>query len=207
MLQLVGILLSDNSPGVIGAAATAFNSICPYNLSLIKRNFQRLCETLPDVEEWAQIILIEILLRYVVARHGLVKDSIMFASASTLNSQSDPENAAFSTVGGEQNDFKLNRLMLRCYVEGQEEYLSPFQHIKEDGNDPDDLYLTTSMNDDVRILLRCTSPLMWSQNSAVVLAAAGVHWIMAPKNEVERIVRPILFILRSSCAAKHVVIS
>ncbi|XP_020086845.1 AP3-complex subunit beta-A [Ananas comosus] len=204
--ELVCILLSDNSPGVIGAAATAFNSICPYNLLLIKRNFRRLCETLPDVEEWAQIILIEILLRYVVARHGLVKDSIMFASTSTLNSQSDQENAAFGTVGGEPNDFKLNRLMLRCYVEGQEEYLSPFQHIKEDGNDPDDLYLTTSMNDDVRILLRCTSPLLWSQNSAVVLAAAGVHWIMAPKNEVERIVRPILFILRSSCAAKHVML-
>ena len=38
-----------------------------------------MCEILPDVEEWGQIILIGILLRYVIARHGLIKESIMFS--------------------------------------------------------------------------------------------------------------------------------
>lgn len=72
--EIVGLLLNDNSPGVVGAAAAAFNSICPNNLTLIARNYRRLCETLPDVEEWGQIILIGILLRFVIAKHGLVKD-------------------------------------------------------------------------------------------------------------------------------------
>ena len=78
MLQIVGLLLNDHSPGVVGAAASAFTSVCPDNFSLIGRNYRRLCEILPDVEEWGQIILIGILLRYVIARHGLVKESIMF---------------------------------------------------------------------------------------------------------------------------------
>ena len=43
-------------------------------------------EILPDVEEWGQIVLIGILLRYVIARHGLVKESIMFSLQSTESS-------------------------------------------------------------------------------------------------------------------------
>jgi len=78
-MQIVGILLNDHSPGVLGAAAASFASICPNNFSLIGRNYQRLCEILPDVEEWGQIVLIGILLRFVIARHGLVKESLMFS--------------------------------------------------------------------------------------------------------------------------------
>lgn len=35
--ELVGILLNDNAPGVVGAAAAAFASICPNNFSLIAK--------------------------------------------------------------------------------------------------------------------------------------------------------------------------
>ncbi|XP_072997722.1 AP3-complex subunit beta-A isoform X1 [Typha latifolia] len=207
--EFVDVLLGDNSPGVVGAAATAFKSVCPNNLLLIAKNFRRLCETLPDVEEWAQIVLIEILLRYVVARHGLVKESTMLCS----DSQSDKDSAAHGNMtynncgdGGEPSDFKLNRMMLRYYIEGQDRYLSQSGYITGNNNKLDGLVLTTSQNDDVDILLQCTSPLLWSQNSAVVLAAAGVHWIMAPREDVQRIVKPILFILRSSHAAKYVML-
>ncbi|KAL1348453.1 hypothetical protein AAHE18_07G080300 [Arachis hypogaea] len=122
--EIVGMLLNDNSPGVVGAAASAFASVCPNNFSLIGRNYKKLCEILPDVEEWGQIILIGILLR----------------------------------------------------------------------------------NDIVKILLKCTSPLLWSNNSAVVLAAAGVHWIMASKGDLKRIVKPLLFLMRSSYASRYVVL-
>ena len=77
-MHIVGIWLNDQSPRVVGAAAAAFASICPSNFSLIERNYRRLCEILPDVEEWGQIILIGILLPFVIARHGLVEESIMF---------------------------------------------------------------------------------------------------------------------------------
>ncbi|KAG5533385.1 hypothetical protein RHGRI_027536 [Rhododendron griersonianum] len=213
--EIVGILLNDNSPGVVGAAAAAFASVCPNNLSLIGRNYRKLCETLPDVEDWGQVVLIGILLRYVIARHGLVKESIMMSSCATENSHS--EN------GGSDADFRLNEtidnkgfgvyeselaeIVSRSYLEGPEKYLARSSHAYR-GSSERDFSCSTSAksNDDVNILLRCTSPLLWSHNSAVVLGAAGVHWIMSPRDDVKRIVKPLLFVLRSSYASKYVVL-
>ncbi|XP_077239011.1 protein affected trafficking 2 [Tasmannia lanceolata] len=209
--ELVGVLLNDNSPGVVGAAAAAFNSVCPNNLSLIGRNFKRLCETLPDVEEWGQIVLIEILLRYVVARHGLVSESIM-CSLCSLSSPSEKDSVDVVSdnicgfTGGEAHDFKLTTQLFRCYIEGPDEYLSRSSYSNREPAELDSAIFTSGQNSDVKVLLQCTLPLLWSQNSAVVLAAAGVHWIMAPREDVKRIVKPILFIMRSSRASKYVVL-
>uniref|UniRef100_A0A0A9EPA0 Clathrin/coatomer adaptor adaptin-like N-terminal domain-containing protein n=1 Tax=Arundo donax TaxID=35708 RepID=A0A0A9EPA0_ARUDO len=60
--EIVDVLFADNSPGVVGASAVAFKSVCPSGLTLISKHFRRLCETVPEIEEWTQIILIEILL-------------------------------------------------------------------------------------------------------------------------------------------------
>lgn len=211
-MQLVGVMLRDNSPGVVGAAAVAFKSVCPNDLKLIGGNFRRLCETLPDVEEWGQIVLIEILLRYVVARHGLVKESIICSyqsdkeSGSITNIFKDNYESNGCSSACDASEFKLNMLMYRYYIGGHEELLS--QSGCENGDDiMPNIGQTSSQNDDVKILLRCTLPLMWSRNSAVVLSASTVHWIMAPKEEVHRIVKPLLFILRSSPASKYVVIA
>lgn len=172
------VLLRDNSPAVVGSASVAFNTICPNNHALIAKHFRRLCEALPDVEEWSQIILIDILLRYTVARHGLVRESVLFANVA--------------------HDSNFCSIMSKCYVEGPE-------LVSVDGSGFEESNLVTCKNEDVDILLRCTAPLLWSQNSAVVLAAAGVHWIMGPAEEVKKIVKPILFLLQSSSDAKYVV--
>lgn len=213
-MQIVSKLLSDHSPGVVGAAAAAFNYVCPNNLSLLGRNYRRLCETLPDVEEWGQIVLIGILLRYIVARHGLAKESIMFSSLSTKGSHSEEDDgkihAASEKGSGHMGDMvyesELTTLLSRCYVEGPDEYLSRSSYMSRGASGLDCASFTSSKNnDDVKVLLQCTSPLLWSHNSAVVLAAAGVHWIMAPREDVKRIVKPLLFVLRSSYASKYVV--
>ncbi|KAJ7964527.1 AP-3 complex subunit beta [Quillaja saponaria] len=210
--EIVGLLLNDHSPGVVGAAASAFASICPNNFSLIGKNYNRLCVILPDVEEWGQIILIGILLRYVIARHGLVKESVMFPMHHTKNYYSEDESdtnfalkedADYSS--GNKNSEILSMLS-RCYVEGPDEYLSRSSCANKFSPKFDVGKFTSSNNDDVRILLQCTSPLLWSNNSAVVLAAAAVHWIMASQEDVRRIVKPLLFLLRSSIASKYVVL-
>ena len=203
------ILLSDHSLGVVGAAAVAFKPVCPSRLYLIAKSFRRLCETLPDVGEWSQIVLIKILLRYVVARHELVKASIMFPSNSVLTSQEDENFAAF---GGMSNNHRCSLAgmacdssispMCKCYIEGQRDCLTQAGCMKGENNL--DLPLTSTTNDDVDILLQCASPFLWSHNSAVVFGAATVHWIMALREEVERIIKPILFILRSFQASKYV---
>ncbi|CAL5343568.1 unnamed protein product [Camellia sinensis] len=213
--EMVGILLNDNSPGVVGPAAAAFASVCPNNLSLIGRNYIRLCETLPDVEEWGQIVLIGILLRYVIARHGLVKESIMLSSCATVtyHSENDDPDTNFelkenrSNKGSGTYESELAEMVSRSYLEGPEKYLSRSSHADRGFFGLDLSSFTSSKsNSDVKILLQCTLPLLWSHNSAVVLAAAGVHWIMAPREDVKRIVKPLLFILRSSNASKYVVL-
>lgn len=55
------------------------------------------------------------------------------------------------------------------------------------------------------VLLQCTAPLLWNHNSAVVLAAAGVHWLLAPNTQLKRIVKPLLFLMRSSYDTQYVV--
>ncbi|PQQ06646.1 AP3-complex subunit beta-A-like isoform X2 [Prunus yedoensis var. nudiflora] len=197
--EIIGILLNDHSPCVVGAAAAAFSSVCPNNLALIGRNYKRLCEILPDVEEWGKIILIGILLRYTIARHGLVKESIMFSLHSTENSQSEKDcssdtNSALVEDSGDMSgryQSELANIVSRCYIEGPAEYLSRLSLMNKDASEyPAAVYI----------------PLLWSNNSAVVLAAAGVHWIMAPIGDLKRIVKPLLFVLRSSNASKYVVL-
>ncbi|VFQ80381.1 unnamed protein product [Cuscuta campestris] len=213
--EIVGILLNDNSPAVVGAAAAAFASVCPNNLFLIGRNFRKLCETLPDVEEWGQIVLIGIILRYVIARHGLVKESMMmsFCSSKDYNSENGRPDSSFTlkdSTDGSVNSMvcesEMANVVMRSYFEGPDKYLSR-SSLEKASSDWDPTCFTSAIeNEDVKILMKCTSPLLWSRNSAVVLAAAGVHWIMAPKGELRRIVKPLLFLLRSSNASRYVVL-
>ncbi|KAL4376868.1 hypothetical protein GQ457_02G022820 [Hibiscus cannabinus] len=212
--EIVGILLNDHSPAVVGAAAASFASVCPYNLSLIGRNYRKLCEILPDVEEWGQIVLIGILLRYAIARHGLVKESIMSSLKCTENFHAEKHVSDDNMGLGKESsdswayDSESVNMVFRCYIESPDEYLSRSSYANRASFELNGAQFTSGeTNDDVKILLYSTSPLLWSNNSAVVLAAAGVHWIMAPKEDVKRIIKPLLFILRSSNASKFVVLN
>ncbi|PVH37440.1 hypothetical protein PAHAL_5G002100 [Panicum hallii] len=203
--EIVDTLFNDSSPGVVGAAAVAFKSACPNCLALLSKHFQRLCETLPDIEEWTQIILIEILLRYVIARHGLVKDSLLSMEIQGIMG-SDPITSMATQPtdsianGGSGGGSISNIMLFRHYIE---EY-SGFAD--KEGNSSRFSSVTTNSNDNVAILLKCTSPLLWSRNSGVILAAASVHWIMAPVGDVKRVVGPILSTLRSSPDAAYVML-
>ncbi|EOA23428.1 hypothetical protein CARUB_v10016611mg [Capsella rubella] len=213
--ELVGMLLNDHSPGVVGAAAAAFTSICPNNFKLIRKNYKKLCQILPDVEEWGQILLIGTLLRYVVARHGLVRESLMLSlNGMDTNGFCEKDDLVRDLTldkedGGKSDSFDVNLVnaVSKCYIEGPDEYLSR-SSCPDTVTSGFDSKETTSIahNEDVKILLQCTSPLLWSNNSAVVLAAAGVQWIMAPLEDVKKIVKPLLFLLRSSSASKYVVL-
>uniref|UniRef100_A0A2P2JST1 Clathrin/coatomer adaptor adaptin-like N-terminal domain-containing protein n=1 Tax=Rhizophora mucronata TaxID=61149 RepID=A0A2P2JST1_RHIMU len=213
-IQTVGILLGDHSPGVVGAAAAAFVSICPTNYSLIGKNYRRLCEILPDVEDWGQIALIGMLLRYVIARHGLAKESIMFSlhgkeSSHSETNGSDLDSALendFSDISGKY-DIELASMVSRCYIESPDEYLLRSRcNSKISAEFSSEKFVSGKSNSDVKILLQCTSPLLWSNNSAIVLASAGVHWIMGPIEDLKRIVKPLLFLIRSSSASQYVVL-
>ncbi|MBA0726316.1 hypothetical protein Golax_002149 [Gossypium laxum] len=168
---IVRLLLNDHSPAVVGAAAAAFASVCPFNLSLIRRNYRMLCEILPDVEEW-----------------DVSDDDFRLAKESNYSRACDSE---------------FVNMVSRCYIEGPDEYFSRSSYANRVPFELNDAQFTSGKSNE--ILLYSTSPLLRSNNSAVVLAAACVHWIMAPKEDVKRIIKPLLFILRSSNVSKYVV--
>ena len=65
--ELVGViekLLGDNNTMVLGAAMFAFNEVCPNEWDIIHPHFRKLCKYLVDCEEWGQIIILDVLLRY-----------------------------------------------------------------------------------------------------------------------------------------------
>ena len=180
---------------------------------MVGRHFQRLCEILPDVEEWGQIILIGVLLRYVIARHGLVQESVMFSLHHSENCKSENGGLESDTKLEDNGEVSCNyesnlaHMVSQCYIEEPDEYLSRSSFMNKDSSEFREQFFTSiRSNENVKILLQCTAPLLWSNNSAVLLAAAGVHWIMASRDDVKRIVKPLLFLLRSSNASKYVVL-
>jgi AP-3 complex subunit beta len=48
----------------IGSVAIAFDDVCPTRLDLLHQQYRRLCRTLVDVDEWGQINLLNLLMRY-----------------------------------------------------------------------------------------------------------------------------------------------
>lgn len=57
-------MLNDTSPLSIGSVAVAFEAVCPTRLDLIHQRYRRLCKLLVEVDEWGQIDLLNLLLRY-----------------------------------------------------------------------------------------------------------------------------------------------
>ncbi|EGB09559.1 hypothetical protein AURANDRAFT_24528 [Aureococcus anophagefferens] len=62
---LIEKLLRDSSTMVLGSAVQAFSEVCPDNWALLHRAYRKLCHLLADVDEWAQIIILKTLARYI----------------------------------------------------------------------------------------------------------------------------------------------
>ena len=62
------------------------------------------------------------------------------------------------------------------------------------------------LDEDHRLLLRCSRPLLQSRNSAVVLAVATLQWYLAPVSELPRVAKALVFALRSSPESQHVLL-
>jgi len=57
-------MLKERSPLAIGSVAVAFDAVCPTRLDLLHQQYRRLCRMLPDADEWGQVDLMNLLLRY-----------------------------------------------------------------------------------------------------------------------------------------------
>ncbi|KAJ7274492.1 adaptin N terminal region-domain-containing protein [Mycena haematopus] len=64
LIEIISSLLRDRSPLSIGSVAVAFESVCPTRLDMLHQQYRRLCRILVDVDEWGQVDLLNLLLRY-----------------------------------------------------------------------------------------------------------------------------------------------
>lgn len=67
LTQALERLLKDSSTMVLGAAVAAFNEACPAEYALLHRCYRKLCHLLADMDEWTQIAVLTVLMRYVRA--------------------------------------------------------------------------------------------------------------------------------------------
>ncbi|EGN98995.1 hypothetical protein SERLA73DRAFT_168569 [Serpula lacrymans var. lacrymans S7.3] len=64
LIDIISTLLRDRSPLSIGSAVVAFEAVCPTRLDLLHQQYRRLCRLMVDVDEWGQISLLNLLIRY-----------------------------------------------------------------------------------------------------------------------------------------------
>lgn len=57
-------LLKDRDVNVLSSAILSFRIICPENFDLIHGHFRRFCSIITELDEWAQIYLVELLTNY-----------------------------------------------------------------------------------------------------------------------------------------------
>ncbi|XP_038148440.1 AP-3 complex subunit beta-1 isoform X1 [Cyprinodon tularosa] len=64
LIEVIEKLLKDKSTLVAGSVVMAFAEVCPDRIDLIHKNYRKLCNLLVDVEEWGQVVIINMLTRY-----------------------------------------------------------------------------------------------------------------------------------------------
>ncbi|KAJ9115001.1 hypothetical protein QFC22_005329 [Naganishia vaughanmartiniae] len=99
LLPILATLLQSPSPITLGASLTAFQAICPDNLSFLHVHYRRICRLLVDADEWGQAIALDILIRY--ARTMLENPE---SSASAQSSKVEKSNGREKPSSGKAKD-------------------------------------------------------------------------------------------------------
>ena len=64
LVAMIEKLLGDRTTLVVGSAVMAFEEVCPERTELIHKQFRKLCNLLADIDEWGQVVIVNMLLRY-----------------------------------------------------------------------------------------------------------------------------------------------
>ncbi|XP_030587190.1 AP-3 complex subunit beta-2 isoform X2 [Archocentrus centrarchus] len=183
LIEVIEKLLADKTTLVAGSVVMAFEEVCPERIDLIHKNYRKLCNLLIDVEEWGQVVIINMLTRY--ARTQFLNPNI---NESLLEEGGSGEKTFYGSDEDEDED------------EDDEEKEKKAEAVAMAKRKP---YV---MDPDHRLLLRNTKPLLQSRNAAVVMAVAQLYFHLAPKAEVGVIAKALVRLLRSHSEVQYVVL-
>ncbi|XP_030381657.1 AP-3 complex subunit beta-2 [Scaptodrosophila lebanonensis] len=208
LVMVIEKLLSDRTTLVVGSAVMAFDEVCPERVDLIHKNYRKLCNLLVDVDEWGQVIIINMLTRY--ARTQFVDPnadedegaadapaSERFYDESTNSSGNSDGNSSSEDENDDNNKSKLRN-------SSSNNNNSNNGNKRSAGNSPSSSY---HIDLDHRLLLRQTKPLLQSRNASVVMAVAQLYHHLAPRNEVQLIAKALIRLLRSHKEVQSVVLT
>ncbi|XP_059917500.1 AP-3 complex subunit beta-2 isoform X11 [Gadus macrocephalus] len=176
LIEVIEKLLADKTTLVAGSVVMAFEEVCPERIDLIHKNYRKLCNLLVDVEEWGQVVIINMLTRY--ARTQFLNPNL---------------NECLLEEGGEST----------FYGSDADQDEDEDEDKKEEALSKRKPYV---MDPDHRLLLRNTKPLLQSRNAAVVMAVAQLYFHLAPKAEVGVIAKALVRLLRSHSEVQYVVL-
>ncbi|XP_034004960.1 AP-3 complex subunit beta-2 isoform X2 [Trematomus bernacchii] len=178
LIEVIEKLLADKTTLVAGSVVMAFEEVCPERIELIHKNYRKLCNLLIDVEEWGQVVIINMLTRY--ARTQFLNPNM---NESFLEEGSDKTFYGSDEDSDEEEEDKDKKAE------------APMVKRKPYVMDPDH-----------RLLLRNTKPLLQSRNAAVVMAVAQLYFHLAPKAEIGVIAKALVRLLRSHSEVQYVVL-
>ena len=72
---------------VIGSAVYAFEEVCPERTDLIHKHYRKLCQLLVDVDEWGQVIIINMMTRYARSQFPDPNEGVWLKCAITKRMQ------------------------------------------------------------------------------------------------------------------------
>ncbi|GFO30668.1 Ap-3 complex subunit beta [Plakobranchus ocellatus] len=179
LIEVLDRLLADKTTLVAGSAIQAFVEICPERIDLIHKNYRKLCNLLVDVEEWGQVVILNMLTHY--CRTQFISPNQDGAEESERPFYESSEKDSDEEGDDEHDDSEKKK---------KAEKLAPYV-----------------MDHDHRLLLRQSKPLLNSRNAAVVMAVAQLYHHCAPKSEVGIVAKSLIRLLRSHKEIQYVVLS
>jgi AP-3 complex subunit beta len=182
--QILDKLLKDSSTMVLGSAVAAFNEVCPTSYDILHRSFRKLCHLLADMDEWTQVVALEVLTRYL--RNQFTDPAPGVAAAARLQAKQRSTAAVKGHIGS-----TVKRRVVKKAFYSDEEDESDEEDVQV-GNAHDrpelgsvftgaDAETEGDLDPDHRLALRSSLPLLKSRNSGVVLGVCALHYYCGPQ--------------------------
>jgi AP-3 complex subunit beta len=182
LIEIIEKLLKDKTTLVAGSVVMAFESVCPERIDLVHKNYRKLVNLMADVDEWGQVIVINMLTRYARTQ---------FANPNTVTEGEEKFYPSEESEGSEDS-------------EEDEEDDDEEEGAKSKKKKKPKPY---RMDPDHRLLLRNVKPLLQSRNPAVVMSVAQLYFHLAPLNEQSIIAKPIVRLLKGHRETQSVVLT
>uniref|UniRef100_A0A8C4YCT4 AP-3 complex subunit beta n=1 Tax=Gopherus evgoodei TaxID=1825980 RepID=A0A8C4YCT4_9SAUR len=105
LIEVIEKLLADKTTLVAGSVVMAFEEVCPERIDLIHKNYRKLCNLLIDVEEWGQVVIINMLTRY-------ARTQFLSPNQNESLLEENPEKAFYGSDEEDSKDDKLDAASL-----------------------------------------------------------------------------------------------